>query len=174
MKPALAMIAAVAANGVIGSGNTIPWYLPSDFGFFKRMTLGKPLIMGRKTFESIGKPLPGRTNIVVTREAGYQPEGVLVISDLNAALDHAASIAETDRVDEIMIGGGGALYEALMPRATRLYISHVDLRPQGDVFFPAIDPALWTVVDEPSIEPNIKDTATFRTRIYERRSPASH
>ena len=79
MTVAVAIIAAVAANGVIGNGNTIPWHLPSDFAHFKRMTMGKPLIMGRKTFESIGRPLPGRTNIVVTRQDGYQPDGVIVI-----------------------------------------------------------------------------------------------
>src|SRR5690606_3952955 len=89
MTVAVAIIAAIAENGVIGNGNLIPWRLPGDFAHFKRMTMGKPLIMGRKTFESIGRPLPGRTNIVVTRQEGYQPPGVLVMSSLEAALDHA-------------------------------------------------------------------------------------
>ena len=105
MTVAVAIIAAVAANGVIGHGNTIPWHLPSDFAHFKRMTVGKPLIMGRRTFESIGRPLPRRTNIVVTRQEGYQPDGVLVISSFEAALAHAQEIAVADRANEVMIGG---------------------------------------------------------------------
>ena len=92
----------------------IPWRLPTDFAFFKRMTLGKPLIMGRKTFESIGRPLPGRTNIVVSRQKGYQPDGVIVIDTLDAALDHAQAIAAADRADEVMIGGGAQIYREAM------------------------------------------------------------
>ena len=169
MTVPVALIAAVAENGVIGADNAIPWRLPSDFAFFKRVTIGKPLIMGRKTFESIGRPLPGRTNIVVTRQHGYQPDGVLVIGDLDAALDHAQTIAMADRVNEVMVGGGAVLYAALMPRADRLYISHVAAAPRGDTFFPEIDPAVWTVADEPAVVPDERDTASFHIRIYERR-----
>src|SRR5262245_43404899 len=115
------MIAAVAENGVIGSHGAIPWRLPSDFAFFKRTTMGKPRIMGRRTFESIGKPLPGRINIVVTRQPGYQPEGVLVFDSLAAALDRAQAIASVDRADEVMVGGGGEIYREAMPLADRLY-----------------------------------------------------
>jgi dihydrofolate reductase len=168
MTVPVAMIAAVAENGVIGSANGIPWRLPSDFAHFKRMTLGKPLIMGRKTFESIGKPLPGRTNIVVSRQVGYQPDGVLVISSLAAALDHAQAVAAADRADEVMIGGGSHIYAEAMPLADRLYISHVALNPAGDAYFPAIDPAVWHDGGEIEVPPNPKDNAAFRVRVYVR------
>ena len=104
------MIAAIGRNGVIGTGNAMPWRLPSDFAHFKRTTLGKPLVMGRKTFESIGRPLPGRANIVVSRQPGYRPEGVVVIGSLDEALAHARAVAEVDHAGEVMIGGGGEIY----------------------------------------------------------------
>ncbi|HEY4199743.1 MAG TPA: dihydrofolate reductase [Devosiaceae bacterium] len=170
----ISMIAAVATNGVIGNDNVMPWRLPSDFAFFKRTTMGKPLIMGRKTFESIGKPLPGRINIVVTRQEGYQPDGVLVFDSLAAALEHAEALARADGHDEVFIGGGATIYNEAMPRADRLYITHVDLSPEGDTVFPTIDPTVWTVVEEPEILLTGKDTAAFRTKVYERRAAAAH
>lgn len=174
MNIKIAMIAGVAENGVIGSAQTIPWRIPSDFGFFKRTTMGKPMIMGRKQYETVGKPLPGRTNIVVTRQPGYQPEGVLVFSTIEAALEKARAIAEADGVDEIMIIGGGDIYAQLMNRADRLYISHIALNPEGDVLFPAILPEQWTVVDRPEIEPSPKDEAAYRVNVYERRQSSAH
>jgi dihydrofolate reductase len=165
----VAMIAAVADNGVIGAAGRIPWKIPSDMAFFRRTTMGKPIIMGRKQYESVGRPLPGRTNLVVSRRPGYQPEGTIVINDLLAALDHARTIATADGADEAMVIGGGEIYAAAMPYAERLYISHVALRPLGDVRFPPIDPTFWRVVDEPRIEASPADEATFVTRIYERR-----
>lgn len=174
MNIKIAMIAAVAENGVIGNGQTIPWRIPSDFAFFKRTTMGKPMVMGRKQFETVGKPLPGRTNIVVTRQAGYQPEGVVVVSSLDGALETARNIAEKDGVDEIMIIGGGDIYAQLMPLADRLYISHVELSPAGDVHFPAISPADWAIVDEPPVEPNGKDEASYRVKVYERHKGGAH
>jgi dihydrofolate reductase len=169
----VALIAAVGKNGVIGAGDTIPWQLPSDFAFFKRTTLGKPLIMGRKTFETIGKPLPGRTNIIVTRQKGYQPDGVLVFDSLAAALEHAQAIAEIDRASEVMIGGGGQIYREALPSADRLYITHVDAEPMGDTTFPAIDPDRWTVVQEPDVPANSRDSTTFRVKVYKRRQPSA-
>ena len=169
MTVPVALIAAVAENGVIGMGNAIPWRLPSDFAYFKRMTLGKPLIMGRKTFESIGKPLPGRVNIVVSRQEGYQPNGVLVIDSLRAALDHAQAIAAADGAKEVMVGGGEAIYREAMPLADRLYISHVALSPEGDSFFPPIDPGVWQLVEEPEVPLTGRDGAAFRIRVYTRR-----
>ena len=170
----VSMIAAVARNGVIGAHNAIPWRLPSDFAFFKRTTMGKPLIMGRKTFESIGKPLPGRINIVVTRQQGYQPDGVLVFSGLAAAMDHARTMAEADGTGEIFIGGGAEIYTEAMPLADRLYITHVDLAPEGETRFPDIDPDVWKAVAEPEVPLTGKDTATFRTVVYERRGTGAH
>lgn len=169
MSVPVAMIAAVARNGVIGAAGAMPWHLPSDFAFFKRTTMGKPLLMGRKTFESIGRPLPGRTNIVITRQRGYQPDGVLVIDDPEAALEHADTIAAADRAGEIMVAGGATIYRALMPRATRLYITHVELAPDGDAYFPPIDPAEWRVEAEPDVPGSDRDSAAFRVIIYTRR-----
>ena len=168
MTVPVALIAAVAENRVIGVGNAIPWRLPSDFAFFKRMTVGKPLVMGRKTFESIGRPLPDRVNIVVSGQKGYQPDGVLVFDGLAAALDHAQSIAAADGAGEVMVAGGETIYRAAMPLADRLYITHVALAPEGDAFFPAIDPSVWVVVDEPEVARNERDTASFRVKVYER------
>ncbi|MDB5527734.1 MAG: diacylglycerol kinase [Devosia sp.] len=174
MSVRIAMIAGVAENGVIGSHQTIPWCIPSDFAYFKRMTMGKPIVMGRKQFETVGKPLPGRTNIIVTRQDGYQPEGTLVFSSIEAALAEAQNIAAADGVDEVMIIGGGELYAQLMDRADRLYISHIDLHPEGDVRFPEIHPEEWAVVDLPEITPSEKDSATYRVKVYERRKESAH
>ncbi|MET3924787.1 dihydrofolate reductase [Devosia sp. 2618] len=170
----IAMIAAVADNGVIGDAQTIPWRIPSDFAWFKRTTLGKPIVMGRKQFETVGKPLPGRTNIVITRQPDYQPEGVLVVHSVEDALGQALKIAENDGVDEIMIIGGGELYAQLMDRADRLYVSHVDLSPKGNVRFPAIDEQQWTVVDLPEVTPSPKDEAGYRVKVYARRKDSAH
>ncbi len=168
MTVAVAIIAAVAENGVIGNGNAIPWRLPSDFAHFKRMTMGKPLIMGRKTFESIGRPLPGRTNIVVSRQEGYQPDGVIVISSLDAALDHAQEIAGADRANEVMIGGGAEIYRQAMPFADRMYLSRVALEPEGDATFPAIDFSQWKAAGEIDVAPHPHDSAAFRVAVYRR------
>lgn len=168
------MIAGVAENGVIGNDQAIPWRIPSDFAWFKRTTMGKPMIMGRRQFETVGKPLPGRTNIVVSRQPNYRPEGVTVVHSLDAALAEAREIAQRDGVDEIMIIGGGELYRQLMGRADRLYITHIDLAPNGDVRFPAIDPAEWVVVDEPSVDASPRDDASYRVKVYDRRKGTAH
>lgn len=170
----IAIIAGVAENGVIGSDQTIPWRIPSDMAFFKRTTLGKPIIMGRKQYETVGKPLPGRTNIVITRQQDYRPDGVLVFGSIDAALGKAREIGESDGVDEIMIIGGGELYAQLMDRADRLYISHVDLAPDGEVRFPEIKPEEWAIVDLPEVEPSPKDEASYRVKVYERRKDPAH
>jgi len=168
MSVAVAIIAAIADNGVIGNGNSIPWHLPSDFAHFKRMTLGKPLIMGRRTFESIGRPLPGRTNIVVSRQPGYQPEGVIVISSLEAALDHAQTIAATDRANEVMIGGGAEIYAQALNFADRLYITHVGASPEGDAHFPPVDLDMWKESGMIDVPTSPKDSAAFRIKVYRR------
>jgi len=165
----VAMIAAVGENGVIGSDGAIPWRLPTDFAHFKRTTMGKPLIMGRKTFESIGKPLPGRTNIVVTRQADYRPEGVLVCHTLQQAVDKAQQIAAADGADEVMIGGGGEIYREAMPLAERLYVTHVAASPLGDARFPLIDPKQWEVEAHPELLRTERDSADFTVKVYRRR-----
>ena len=169
MSAAVALIAAVAANRVIGAGGEIPWRLPSDFAFFKRTTLGKPVIMGRKTFESIGRPLPGRSNLVVTARQDYRAEGVEVIPNLEAALHRARNIAARDGVDEIMVIGGGEVYRATIDTADRLYITHVAVSPVGDAQFPEIDPAVWEVDRTLDIARTDKDSAAFVVKVYTRR-----
>lgn len=135
----LALIAAVARNGVIGRGGDLPWRISADLKYFKATTMGKPMIMGRRTFESIGKALPGRTSIVVTRQAGFKAEGVEVAGDLDQALAIAAGLG----AEEAMVIGGGEIYKAALPRADRLYITEVHIDAAGDVHFPPLDRAEW-------------------------------
>lgn len=142
----LAIIAAVAQNGVIGRENALPWYLPEDLRYFKRVTLGKPIIMGRKTFESIGKPLPGRTNIVVSRNPAWQAQGVKRVSCLNEALKLAGHIALIDGVEEAMVIGGAQIYSAAIPAADRLYLTEVHASVEGDAVLPEIDWTRWREV----------------------------
>jgi dihydrofolate reductase len=163
------MIAAVARNGVIGDRGAIPWRLPTDFAHFRRTTMGKPVIMGRRTFDAIGKPLGGRVNIVVSRRPGYQSDGVLVFNDLGAALDHAQAIAAADGASEVMILGGETIYRQAMGVADRLYVTHVELAPEGDARFPAIDPAAWVGEEIRGIVPGDRDSAGFRVFTYTRR-----
>lgn len=142
----VAMIAAMAKNRVIGVDNQLPWYLPEDLKFFKRMTQAKPLVMGRKTFQSIGRPLPGRLNIVVTRDSEFAHDGVRVCHDLPSALVLADQQAIIDGVEEIMVMGGGEIYAQALPHASRLYLTEVDVEVEGDARFPEIDSAEWEEV----------------------------
>jgi len=139
----LAIIVAAAKNRVIGFNNAMPWYLPEELAHFKRTTLGKPLIMGRNTFESIGRPLPGRTNIVISRNPEFNHPGVKVATSLAAALKIADSQAIIDGASEIMIIGGGEVYRQAFPLATTLYLTEVDVEPQGDTWFPEINLNEW-------------------------------
>nr|WP_239032972.1 type 3 dihydrofolate reductase [Pseudoalteromonas luteoviolacea] len=124
------MIAAMAKDRIIGDDNKMPWHLPADLQHFKKITLGKPVIMGRKTFESIGRPLPGRRNIVITRNAQYQAEGIETASSTEEAL------ALVDKIDEVMIIGGGNIYKQFLPLCTKLYLTYIDLDVEGDTRFP--------------------------------------
>jgi thymidylate synthase len=139
----VALVVAAADNDVIGRGNALPWHLPADLAHFKRLTLGKPILMGRRTFESIGRPLPGRSNIVITRDPAFAAHGVRTVHSLDAALDLAAQIALVDGSDELMVIGGAQIYAAALPRAQRLYLTRVHARPEGDAFLPAIDWSEW-------------------------------
>lgn len=133
----LSLIAAVAENGVIGANGALPWRLPDELAHFKRMTLGKPVVMGRRTFDSLGRPLPGRTNVVLSRASDFGPPGVFVARDLDAAL------ALVGDAPEVVVIGGAALYAEALPRAQRIYLTRVHARPDGDVRFPELDPADW-------------------------------
>lgn len=135
----ISLIAAVAENGVIGREGGLPWRIPEDLKFFKATTLGKPVIMGRKTYQSIGKPLPGRLNIVLTRDRAWHAAGVSVTHELDAAL----RLAKNSGADEAMIIGGAAVYEAALPVAERIYLTQVHREFDGDTMFPLIDPQQW-------------------------------
>jgi dihydrofolate reductase len=139
----LALIAALADNQVIGIDNRLPWHLPADLRHFKAMTLGKPVIMGRKTWDSLGRPLPGRLNLVVSRQAGLQLEGAEVFASLEAAIARADAWARERAVDELMLIGGAELYAQGLAQATRLYLTRVHLSPAGDAFFPAFAEGDW-------------------------------
>ncbi len=133
----VSLIAAVARNGVIGAGQSMPWHLPEDFAFFKRTTMGHPLVMGRRTFDSIGRVLPGRRHIVITRQADWAHAEVETVHSLVEALALAGP------ADEVFVAGGGQVYAEAMPYAHRLLVTEVDLEPEGDTHFPPVDPATW-------------------------------
>ena len=139
----LSIIVAMANNRAIGKDNQLLWHLPEDLKYFKRMTMGKPMIMGRKTFESIGRPLPGRLNVVVTRQRDWQFEGVKVVHSIEDAKKIAEAQAYIDGMDEIMLIGGAELYETSLDHADKLYVTRVDVDIEADAFFPKIDEAKW-------------------------------
>lgn len=139
----VALIWAMGENRVIGRDNTLPWRLPGEMQYFRAITLGKPVIMGRKTFDSLAKPLPGRTNIVVSRRASVDHPRVKMARSLDAALHMGRAQAEVDGQDEIMVMGGAELYAAALPLADRLYLTLVHAEPDGDTFFPEFDSAVW-------------------------------
>lgn len=144
MDVRVAAIVAVASNGVIGRNNQLPWYLPNDLKYFKAKTMGKPVVMGRKTFESIGKPLPGRTNIVVTANREYSAEGVRVVHSLDEAISLAESVAIVDGSQELVIIGGAKLYAEALPQIDRLYLTEVKAEVEGDAYFDGVDWAEWS------------------------------
>lgn len=139
----LCLIAALAENRVIGRDNQLPWHLPADLKHFKAKTLGKPIIMGRKTWDSLGRPLPGRLNLVVSRQENLQLEGAEVFASLEAAIVRADEWARAQGVDELMLIGGAQLYEQGLAQAERLYLTRVALQPEGDAWFPVFDEAAW-------------------------------
>ncbi len=139
----IVLIAAFAQNSVVGINNTLPWHLPEDLKYFKRTTSGKAIIMGRKTYDSIGRPLPNRTNIVITRNSEFKAEGVQVVSSLQAAIDLAGEVNFINGVDEVMIIGGASIYEEALPQAERLYLTHVHADVEGDAYFPEVDFSQW-------------------------------
>ena len=139
----LALIVAQGKNRVIGNENRLPWYLPEDLRYFKQVTLGKPIIMGRKTYESIGKPLPGRTNIVITRDPNWSAEGVKLAKSLDEAIELGEAQALIDGVEEAVVIGGAQIYEQSLSRVDRLYMTEVDDEPEGDAWFPEVDYSQW-------------------------------
>jgi dihydrofolate reductase len=139
----LSVIVAVAENGIVGRDNALPWHLPADLKYFKKMTLGKPIVMGRKTFESIGRPLPGRTNIVISRNPDFVAQGVHVCASVQDALAVAADVSSRDGGNELMVIGGAAIYSATIPLAECLYITEVHAEVEGDAKLPVIEWGQW-------------------------------
>jgi len=164
----LSLIAALGENRVIGVDNSMPWHLPADFKYFKATTLGKPIIMGRKTWDSLGRPLPGRLNLVVSRQAGLQLEGAEVFPSLAAALVRAEAWALEQGASELMLIGGAQLYTQGLEQADRLYLTRVALSPEGDAWFPQIDESQWQLVsDEP--HPAAEGKPAFSFEVWEKR-----
>ncbi|VAW76848.1 Dihydrofolate reductase [hydrothermal vent metagenome] len=158
----VSLIAAMAENRVIGRNNQLPWRLSADLQRFKALTMGKPIIMGRKTWESIGRPLPGRTNIVVTRDASYQAEGCVVVHSVDQALKAAADS------DEVMVIGGANLYQQLLERTDRLYLTQVKTNVEGDAWFPEFDMTQWHEIARESHSNDEKNDFDFEFVTLER------
>ncbi|WP_026605988.1 dihydrofolate reductase [Methylocapsa acidiphila] len=174
MTVPLALVAAIAKNGVIGAENRMPWRLPSDLKRFRSITLGKPLLMGRKTFHAIGRALPGRETVILTRDLDFKPfaestPGVYVAHELEAALALSAVRAAAMGAEEIIVAGGADLYAALIARARRMRLTFVDLAPEGDVRFPAVDWSEWIEESWVSPEPDPMDEAKFAFVDFRRR-----
>ena len=159
----LSLIAAIDEGHLIGSEGGMPWHLPADMKNFRRVTMGKPIIMGRKTYESIGRPLPGRTNIVLTRSAEFHAEGVVTANTLQQALDYAAT------EDEVMIIGGSTIYELALPGADRLYLTYVENSFEGDAWFPDFDPEQWHIIASEAHSADVKNSSAYRFVTYERK-----
>ena len=157
------LVYAVADDGTIGDRGGMPWRLPSDLRRFKAHTMGAPVVMGRKTYESIGRPLPGRRNVIVTRQPGYAAPGCEVYGDLTTALDVA-----TASVPRVCVIGGAEIYRQAMERADRLVVTHVAARPGGDTLMPPIDRDAWHPVERETIEPDPGDSAPTTRIVYER------
>jgi len=165
----IVLVAAIGENNVIGREGQLPWRLKSDLQHFKKRTLNRPVVMGRKTYESIGKPLKGRTNIVVTRSLSVIVPGGVLATSLDAALGYAREDAIKRGVDEIMVIGGSDLFSDTMARASRLEITHVHASPPGDAFFPPIDPTVWAAVSRREYTAGPGDDADFSVVTYTRR-----
>jgi dihydrofolate reductase len=168
MSVTTSLIVAVGRNGVIGRQGQLPWRMPSDLKTFRRLTMGKPIVMGRKTFESIGRPLDGRDNIVITRNAHFEAEGVSVFNSVVDALVLARALARTNGSDEVMVIGGADIFAATLPETQRVYWTEIAGEPEGDVNFPPLDPAAWHQVSSEPITRSPRDEYDAVLRIFER------
>ena len=167
----IALITAVANNGVIGRANTLPWRNPTDLRFFKEKSWARPLIMGRHTHASLGTHLPGRYMIVLSRAADFHPEAAVVAHSLDAAMEEAERWAAANGADEILIAGGGAVYAQAMDRADRIYLTRIHLNPEGDTLFPPLDPDDWRVVEERFVRAGPRDDADMTFMTLDRARP---
>jgi dihydrofolate reductase len=160
----ISLVVAAANNNAIGKNNQLLWHLPNDMKYFKNVTWGMPVVMGRKTFESLGKPLAGRKNIVLTRQAGWKAEGVVTVKDFNDAL---FLVKEMD-VKEVMIIGGGEIYRSVFDKATRIHMTRIDAEFGADTFFPAIDPKAWKLVSQKNYDADAKHAYNYSFQVWEK------
>ena len=158
----ISLIVAMDRNRLIGRGNALPWHLPADLAHFKSITMGKPIVMGRKTYESIGRPLPGRHNIVISRNPDFSAPGCTVVASVDAALAAAGD------VPEIMVIGGAQLYAELLPRAQRIYLTRVDAVFEGDAWFPALDARVWRECQHAEHAPDDRNPHAYAFLVLER------
>jgi dihydrofolate reductase len=161
----ISLIVATSSNNVIGKDNKLPWHLPNDLKYFKNTTWAMPIVMGRKTFESIGKPLPGRTNIVITRNTGWTAAGVSVVN----SIEEAVQLAAAEAVKEIFIIGGAEIFLSLLPRAGRIYLTRIHQDFEGDVFFPVIDEEEWKLIRNRDCVPDEKNKYAHSFQVWERK-----
>ncbi len=164
----LSLVVAVAQNRVIGNNNALPWRLPKDLAYFKKVTMGYPIIMGRKTYESIGRPLPGRRSIVVTRQREWRCEGVDVVFSLEGAIVKAKEIAAEGGLTEVMLIGGASLYEQALQLATKLYITEVESSVEGDTVFPEYDLSQWELFSKESHKSDTSNPYGYSFAVYHR------
>lgn len=161
----LSLLVAAAENNVIGKDNQLPWHLPNDLKYFKNLTWGMPILMGRKTFDSIGKPLPGRKSIVITRNKDWQHENVSVVHSVEEAIE----IAKGDDIKEVFVIGGAEIFNTSFDKADRLYLTRVHAQVEGDVYFPAIDETKWKLVSAKRCEADAKNAYAHTFQVWERK-----
>lgn len=169
----VSLIVAVAKNGVIGANGGLPWRMSSDLKTFRRLTMGKPIVMGRKTFLTLKRPLDGRDNIIVSRDPAFEPEGVTVVDSVADALILARALARTKGEDEVMVIGGAEVYRAALPHVTRIYWTEVDAEPAGDTYFPDLDPGCWREVSRETLPKGERDDHAAVLRVLERDETAA-
>ena len=164
----ISLIVALTENRVIGLDGAMPWHLSEDLKYFKRVTMGAPIIMGRKTFDSIGRALPGRANIIITRDTNYSVEGVDVAHDLESAIDTASSVAESQGKDEIFVIGGAQIYALALAQADRLYLTEIHQTCAGDAFFPEIQACDWLEIERDARTPETPDGPAYSFVVLDR------
>ena len=160
----ISLIVAAALNNAIGKEGGMPWHLPNDVRHFKNLTWGMPVVMGRKTFESLGKPLAGRKNIVISRQNGWSAPGAVVVKTIEDAL----FVAREADMKELMVIGGGEIYKSLFDRAKRIYLTRVEAEPDADTFFPVIDPQQWHLMSQKNHEADEKNAYNYSFQVWER------
>lgn len=160
----ISLVVAAATNNAIGKDGKLPWHLPNDMKHFKNVTWGMPVVMGRKTFESLGKVLPGRKNIVISRQPGWKMNGTVTVKNI----DDALFVAKETDAKEVMVIGGGEIYKTLFDKAKRIYLTRVEAEPEADTFFPSLNPQEWFLVSQKNHEADEKNAYNYSFQVWER------